>query len=88
MGLVIALSISCGTLMKCFLYYNISQEKLSDRPINVLILIEQIMHHIFYLATGMGMLAKVKDVDLKQGSQTLNNSQAALRRKMSQRAAD
>jgi hypothetical protein len=59
-GLVIALSLSCGTLMKFFLYYNISHEKLSDRPINVLILIEQIMHHIFYMAIGMIVLAKVK----------------------------
>jgi hypothetical protein len=60
MGFIIASSLSWGTLMKCFLYYNIAQEKLTDRPINVLTLIDQIIHHVFYISTGAGMLAKVK----------------------------
>ena len=60
MGLVITLSVSWGTLMKCFLYHTIAKEKLSDRPINVLILIDQILHHVFHFTAGVGMLAKVK----------------------------
>ena len=35
-----------GTLMKLFFYYNIWQEKLSQRPINILVLMDQIIDHI------------------------------------------
>lgn len=35
-----------GSLMKFFIYYNIMQEKFSVRPINILILIDQVIEHI------------------------------------------
>ena len=35
-----------GTLMKIFLYYSLWEEKIHKRPINVLILIDQIVDHI------------------------------------------
>ena len=35
-----------GTFMKLFIYYNLGQEKLSKRPINILILMDQIIDHI------------------------------------------
>ena len=42
-----------GSAMKAFLYYNIMKEKISDRPINILILLDQIIEHVanLYLTT-------------------------------------
>ena len=35
------LAVVWGSIMKFFLYYNLAQEKLSERPINLLILVDQ-----------------------------------------------
>ena len=43
---VTILAVIWGTLMKLFIYYNLGQEKLSKRPINILILMDQIIDHI------------------------------------------
>ena len=40
------LSVVWGTLMKLFIYYSLWQENLSKRPINILILIDQVIDHI------------------------------------------
>jgi len=39
---VITLSILWANLMKIFIYFNLMEEKLTERPINVLILIDQV----------------------------------------------
>ena len=40
------LSVVWGTLMKLFIYYSLWQENLSKRPINILILMDQVIDHI------------------------------------------
>ena len=47
------LAVVWGSIMKFFLYYNITKEKISERPINILILLDQVIEHItnLYLAT-------------------------------------
>ena len=42
MATLIILSIIWFNAMKVFIYYNVAQEKLTDRPINVLILVDQV----------------------------------------------
>ena len=40
------LAVVWGSLMKLFIYYNLGQEKLSARPINILILMDKIIDHV------------------------------------------
>ena len=40
-SIVQLLSGICGTFMKLFLVYNMTKEKISERPINILIIIDQ-----------------------------------------------
>jgi hypothetical protein len=44
-GLVIAASFIWGSLGKVFIYNNCISFKMSERPINVLILVDEIVHH-------------------------------------------
>ncbi len=55
----ISLSILWGSVIKLFLYHQISQEKWSERPINILTLIDQVIHQFFNTVIGIGMIAKV-----------------------------
>ena len=55
----ISLSILWGSVMKLFLYHQISQEKWSERPINILTLIDQVIHQFFNTVIGIGMISKV-----------------------------
>ena len=48
-----------GTFMKCFIYYNVSKEKMSERPINILIIIDQVIHHVLNTIFIMGSIVKV-----------------------------
>ena len=42
MAAIIAISIVWSNAMKVFIYHSLAQEKLADRPINVLILVDQV----------------------------------------------
>ena len=42
MATLIIISIVWSNVMKIFIYYNVAGEKLADRPINILILIDQV----------------------------------------------
>ena len=53
-----------GTLMKIFIYYNLSVEGLSRRPINILILIDQVTDHINQMIGIAFGLITVRDFDL------------------------
>ena len=48
-----------GTFMKLFIYYNLGQEKLSTRPINILILLDQIIDHITKVIAAINSLLMV-----------------------------
>jgi hypothetical protein len=61
---ILTLSLIWGTLMKVFVYYSISGQKVSERPVNVLIIVEQILHHIFNYVIIAGSLVKVSIVGL------------------------
>ncbi len=60
MSLVSVLTLIWGTFMKCFIYYNISKEKVSERPINILIAIDQVIHHVLNSVFIAGTIVKVK----------------------------
>ena len=51
-----------GSLMKFFLYFNLMQEKLSERPINVLILLDQVIDHLTSCATATYIVLKVSTI--------------------------
>jgi hypothetical protein len=59
MAFVISMSIIWGSLMKLFIYYNIGQDKWKERPINILIIIDQVIQHFFNTVIGIGMVVKV-----------------------------
>ena len=59
MTLTILLSLAWGTLMKCFIFYCTSKDKWTDRPINVLIVLDQVIHFFFHFVISTGMLLKV-----------------------------
>ena len=40
-------SLMVGSCMKGFIYRHLYNFKLKDRPINILILLEQVIHHVF-----------------------------------------
>jgi len=48
-----------GSLMKFFLYFNLLQEKLSERPINALILVDQFVGHLTNLIIDVSAIVKV-----------------------------
>lgn len=48
-----------GSAMKFFLYYNIMKEKISERPINVLILLDQVIEHFTNVSVASGAIMKV-----------------------------
>lgn len=58
-------SIVWGTLMKLFLYYNLKQEKMSERPINVLILVDQLIEHATNFILIVNSTIKVTDFKKK-----------------------
>jgi len=49
LSLIVIISMLAGTLMKFFIYYNISMEKWSDKPINVLIVIDMVKGILPYI---------------------------------------
>ena len=49
-----------GSLMKFFIYYNVMREKFTERPINILILIDQVIEHITKTMTCFYVLIKVR----------------------------
>ena len=60
-----------GTAMKAFLYYNIMQEKISERPINVLILLDQVIEHVINVIMAVGTSIKVSFYRKTGGSRGL-----------------
>jgi hypothetical protein len=48
-----------GCLIKCFICFNISREKFSERPINVLTFVDQIIQLVFGSALLLHMIGKV-----------------------------
>ena len=48
------------TAMKFFLFYNLMQEKISDRPINILIFIDQAVDYIVNIVIIINTSIKVK----------------------------
>ena len=60
-GATLILSLVWGSLMKLFIYYSLWQEKLSKRPINILIFLDQIIDHVtkaFAMITILIMVSK------------------------------
>ena len=64
MGVTITVSMLWGGLIKCFIFYCISREKWMERPINVLIILDQIIHLVFNLIIAVGMIVKVSALAL------------------------
>ena len=64
-----------GTLMKIFIYYNLSVEGLSRRPINILILIDQVTDHINQMIGIAFGLITVRGFDLSSNSLSARVSQ-------------
>ena len=60
MSIIISVSMLWGILVKCFIFYCISKEKWMERPINVLIILDQIIHLSFNVLIGIGMIVKVR----------------------------
>ena len=58
---IIAFSCLWCTLMKAFIYWNFSKQKLFEKSINILILVDQIIHHLSINIVAFIQLAKVKD---------------------------
>ena len=56
---LMAFVISMSIIMKLFIYYNIGQDKWKERPINILIIIDQVIQHFFNTVIGIGMVVKV-----------------------------
>ena len=48
-----------GTFVKFFIYFNISREKFSERPINMLILYDQVVDHFMKMLLFFYAIAKV-----------------------------
>ena len=67
-GVVLMLTFLWGSLMKAFIYFNISSQKISERPINVLIIIEQVLHHSLncVVIVGSGIKVSYPQSHLKQ----------------------
>ena len=59
MSLTISVSMLWGILVKCFIFYCISREKWMERPITILIILDQIIHLFFNLLIAIGMVVKV-----------------------------
>ena len=54
-----ALTAIWGSFMKFFLYYNVLKEKITERPINILILLDQVIEHVTNLYLVAVSAAKV-----------------------------
>ena len=54
-----ALTATWGSVMKFFLYYNVLKEKITERPINILILLDQVIEHVANLYLVAVSAAKV-----------------------------
>ena len=54
-----ALTAIRGSVMKFFLYYNVLKEKITERPINILILLDQVLEHVTNLYLVAVSAAKV-----------------------------
>ena len=54
-----ALTAIWGSVMKFFLYYNVLKEKITERPINILILLDQVIEHVTNLYLVAVSAAKV-----------------------------
>ena len=54
-----ALTAIWGSVMKFFLYYNVLKEKITERPINILILLDQVIEHVANLYLVAVSAAKV-----------------------------
>ena len=48
-----------GTFMKLFLYYKLMNEKISERPINILVIIDQTIDFIGNLVININSIVKV-----------------------------
>ena len=59
MAIIIAGSLVWGSLMKLFIYFYISKQKISERPIHILILLDQIIHHVMHTFIAVGFFARV-----------------------------
>ena len=56
---IIIASLIWGTLMKLFIYYYISKQKISERPIHILSVADQIIHQVTYTVVALGQISKV-----------------------------
>ena len=53
-GLII--SLLCGSYFKSLLYRGVFEHKLSDRPVNILLLVGAIIHHVTHLIAGVDII--------------------------------
>ena len=58
-GIAIALSLLWGSAMKIFIYTYFHKLKISERPINLLILLGQIIHHALNLFVGTNIIVEL-----------------------------
>ena len=62
-GLIVSLSL--GSFFKCVLYHGISRQKLTERPISVLILLGAVVHHATHVFYGINLALQLSlDVSL------------------------
>ena len=59
LGLLIVLSLFWGTALKIFVYSYYKKLKISDRPISILILLDQIVNHILNIYIGLNLVIEL-----------------------------
>ena len=56
LGFIVAFSFMWGTAGKIFVYNHISKFRISERPINILILLDEVIHHVLITYTALNLL--------------------------------
>ena len=56
LGLIIAFSFMWGTAGKIIIYKHCSKFRISERPINILILLDEVIHHVLITYTTLNLL--------------------------------
>ena len=57
----VAMASVLGTFLKFFIYYHLLQERLMEKPINALILLDQVIEHTTSMFTAVYIVIKVID---------------------------
>ena len=58
-GALLLLSLVWGSVMKTFIYSYLKRCKVMDKPINLMIMLSQILHHILHILIGTNLLIEL-----------------------------